>query len=135
MTQNRFGLSVAKFAAKAGANANAVIRVAALDMLSRIVLRTPVDEGRARGNWQVTINAPAGNTIDRLDKTGDMTIAAGSGAIARAVAGPSIWITNNLPYIVKLEYGYSSKAPSGMVRVTQREWKGVIGAAVSKVRK
>jgi hypothetical protein len=36
-------------------------------------------------------------------------------------ANQFIEVTNGVPYIKRLEYGYSTQAPAGMVRVSMRE--------------
>lgn len=90
---------------------------AALEILSRVVLGTPVDTGRAMGNWQTTLGTPATGEVDRLDKIGDPTIEAGSSTIDGAPEFPVIHIANNLPYIGALNYGkppgrqHSKKSP------------------------
>lgn len=131
----KFALQLAAFAKKAGRNGDAVIRKVGLDMTSRIVLRTPVDTGRARANWQCAIGAPASGLLDVTDKTGGSTIAAASQKLASFKAGPSIWITNGLPYIGRLEDGYSGQAPSGMVALTVREFQGLVSRAAGEVRR
>ena len=78
---------------------------AGLEILSRVVLSTPVDTGRARGNWQTTLNVPATGEIDRTDPSGSEAIGEGSSTISRAPDFPLIHIANNLPYIGALNYG------------------------------
>ena len=34
---------------------NMIMRVAALNLFKQVILKTPVDSGRARGNWQTTV--------------------------------------------------------------------------------
>jgi hypothetical protein len=96
------------------------LRVVTLDALSRIVLKTPVDTGRARGAWQVNINEVGAGSLIK-SKSGDRTIAAGSARLTKVKSGDMIYITNDLPYIQRLERGYSGQAPSGMVRITVAE--------------
>lgn len=92
--------------------------------------------GRFRGNWQVTIGAPAPNALDRIDPNGGETISAGASTVQQATAGgPSIFIMNNLPYAIPLEYGHSTQAPNGMVRVTVAELQQMIKAAVAGLPK
>lgn len=82
--------------------------------------------GRFRGNWQVTFNHPATGTLDRIDKTGRETLAAG-GAVLAAYAITdvnSIWFTNNLPYAQRLENGWSGQAPQGVLRITAAKYLG-----------
>jgi len=84
--------------------------------VSGLLQLTPVDTGRAVGNWQVTIGAPAAGTIDsgfgKAKGSGANRASAEAGASRRALSGvsglrfgQSIWITNNLPYIVVLNDG------------------------------
>lgn len=79
--------------------------------------------GRFRGNWQVTFDRPAVGAIDRVDKAGTATLAAGREVLAHYDSGEygSIWFTNNVPYAQRLEYGWSKQAPAGIVRVVAAE--------------
>ena len=92
-----------------------------LQALDSIVKMTPVDTGRAKGNWQVTIGSPASGILDRTDKAGNTTIAIGRSQIVGLRPFSIVWITNNLPYAISLEGGWSSIAPVGMVAVTIAE--------------
>lgn len=92
--------------------------------LTQIVNRTPVDTGKAKSNWFVTIGAVGFEVSADLDRTGQVSIARGTQVIAtyRATEGyPIISIHNSLPYINRLENGYSGQAPAGMVAVTAAE--------------
>lgn len=80
--------------------------------LQNIQLGTPVDTGAARNNWFFSENSPSnemtskasGNNIN-IDEFPDV------------VANTGLYFTNNLPYIIPLEYaGHSGQAPSGWVR-------------------
>jgi len=71
--------------------------------------------GRARGNWHCSIGVPIPNEIDRIDATGAGPIA---DVLATVKAGEINYLSNNVPYIRRLEYkGHSSQAPEGMVRI------------------
>ena len=39
-------------------------RTMALQGLNGVIYRTPVDTGRARGNWQTTVGEPASGSVD-----------------------------------------------------------------------
>jgi len=122
-----FALDVSKWCGKSLDRIDIVSRKIALEMFRRVILRTPVDTGRARGNWQTTIGAPAIGTVDAKDPSGCAAIAKATavGLTWRARTGASILLTNNLPYIERLEHGYSKQAPSGMVAITVAEFGGV----------
>lgn len=105
--------------------ADRVVRQVALAVDATVVMATPVDEGRARSNWQVTLNTPANGTIDAYAagkegstagqnsraaiEQGKQVINQYKGGSARA----EIHITNNLPYIGRLNGGWSAQAPPG----------------------
>lgn len=79
---------------------------------SEIIKGTPVDTGRARNNWFLSVESPSdsvrgkGNQSSKeLDK------------MPVGVLNKSVFFTNNLPYIEKLEYvGHSDQAKNGWVR-------------------
>jgi hypothetical protein len=93
----------------------------AVDLLRRIVFRTPVDTGRARGNWQVARGGGSDSPLEKFDKSGGATFAAGASAIGSTKEFSLITIFNNVNYINILEGGSSSQFPSGMVAVSLAE--------------
>ena len=109
-----FGGDVRRFNAKAGKALESVFRGTSLSLFSRIIRRTPVDTGRARGNWMAGLNSPS--------ETGGEVGA----TVARARLGDSLFLTNNLPYIHRLEYGSSDQAPQGMLRITIAEYQQTV---------
>ena len=91
--------------------------------------------GRFRGNWQIGFDsAPEGET-DRIDKSGAETLAAGGAMLAqfKAANNSVIYFVNNVPYAVRLEFGYSSQAPRGMVRITAQEFQKLFNEAAKQV--
>lgn len=99
-------------------NADKLVRRVGLAVDATVVLATPVDTGRARGNWQVETNSIPSGTVEVLDKSGALAIEQGKAKIAGYKGGtPSacIAIANNLPYIGKLNDGHSAQAPAGYV--------------------
>jgi len=80
-------------------------RATVLQLTSAVVYGTPVDIGRARGNWVATIGKPArGYSEDKVDKDGSATINSANGQISVSF-GKTYYLTNNVPYIGFLEYG------------------------------
>lgn len=100
---------------------NAAARALALDLFSAMMVRSPVDTGRFRGNWQIQISAAAQAQIERFDKSGQAVILEEAQKLLAYRLGQTITMRNNVPYSVRLEYGYSGQAPNGMVRVTIAE--------------
>lgn len=133
--QQSFALQVGRWADKARGNADLVTRKVVMEMVSRVVLRTPVDTGRARANWQTTIGAPASTTLEAVDKAGSGAINRGVEISGRFPMGSTVWISNGLPYASRLEYGWSQQAPSGMVRVTVAEFQGLVATLAGQVNR
>ena len=92
----------------------------ALDTHKNIVLRTPVDTGHARRNWVMSYNAAYTGPPRTGKGDGTEAIAKGYQDILSGAKEPftKVIISNNLPYIGKLENGSSNQAPTGMVAVT-----------------
>jgi hypothetical protein len=102
--------------------AAALLKRVALQVLTGVVEKTPVDTGRARGNWQVAIDTAANTaTINRDDAGGSIAISAGTAALTSVKPFSTVVIYNNVEYIVALEQGHSQQAPQGMVAVTIAE--------------
>lgn len=106
-------------------NMNKAVREVALIADREVVLQTPVDTGRARSNWIVSLGSPSREQQDAYTpgqggSTGaDNARAAleqAAAEISRRQPGQDINISNNLPYIGRLNEGYSAQAPAGFVQ-------------------
>lgn len=95
------------------ARANA-IKMASM-ILQSVVIATPVDTGHARANWQVGIDGEPSEELAQEDKTGQATISAGNAVLQTKQPGQTIHIANNVPYIKRLNEGWSAQAPSGYI--------------------
>lgn len=75
-----------------------------------VIKRSPIDTRLFIESWNASLNV-ADLSIDR---------GAGAGLIPVAnkmKIGDVFYFTNNQPYALRLEYGYSDQAPNGMVRL------------------
>lgn len=125
-----FELSIRQFAVKAGVLADQVVRNVVLEIWGRVIVRSPVDTGRFRGNWQYTLGQAKAGIITVTGTTEAPAPAPGTPAVALAGASKAVHVIhNNLPYARRLEYGYSDKAPAGMVRITLAEFSGIVDQA------
>jgi len=113
-----FAADLSRFAKKAEAATDAVVRKVTFDLFSDVVRRTPVDTGRLKANWQASQNVPVRGTLTTTDASGATTIVNIASAIGGA--GSVTYLANNLPYAARIEFdGWShTKAPAGMVRVS-----------------
>lgn len=98
--------------------ARAVARVAT-NVTARLIKETPVDTGWARANWipavGAPVDAPAGTPGDASSAQGAQQ--AGLNALAgyTDLSQGQITISNNVPYIQRLNDGSSQQAPAGFV--------------------
>lgn len=82
-----------------------VVTRVSLEALSKIVMRSPVDTGRFRGAWQVTLGSPATTETGARDPAGGATIENGQRVILEAPPFPFLIIANPVPYGPVLEFG------------------------------
>jgi hypothetical protein len=107
-------------------NADKLMRSTVITIVSSVALATPVDTGRARANWKTQIGAPASGTNEAYPKgtAGSSGGPAAAAAINSAVSemgkynrsGVEVHVTNNLPYIGRLNEGSSKQAPANFVQ-------------------
>lgn len=123
---------IGKLAQKMCEMPNELQRKVAFKMYDAIVLRTPIDTGRARGNWNINTGS-ADPTVDEERKTA-MPLVQSENEIDLPKGDEDIYITNNLPYIVALEYGHSTQSPEGMVGVTLANTQAYISGAIKELK-
>ena len=119
-----------------------VKKTVAIEVLRRAMLKTPVDTGRARGGWGITL-ASSDSTSGKLDKSGNATLAEGVSKIKQSFPNASIYISNNVAYIQILEAGIrvggdgrrtgSFQAPQGMLAITVDEVLDLFQGAVRRI--
>lgn len=98
-----------------------VVRGTLFGLTNRIVKRSPVDTGRFRNNWQASVNSINTATTPTADRSGSQAINKARGTINALKMGSTFYLSNNLPYAKRLEYGWSKQAPSGMIRLSVAE--------------
>lgn len=124
-----FAADVRRFTAKSEKAVDKTVRAITFALFREVIMRTPVDTGRLKGNWQASVGAPATVTLEATDKGGGKTI--GSMAAAIGGWGSTTYLTNNLPYAQRIEFdGWShTKAPAGMVRPAFARIQAIVRAA------
>jgi hypothetical protein len=112
-----FMADMSRAANNIGQLADKRVRRVALAAFAEINRNSPVDKGTFRANWVASID-----TIDRtydLEKTkADIrqSVSVATAAIMDgARCGTTIYISNSVPYAIKLEDGYSPQALAGVV--------------------
>ncbi len=95
-------------------NTRIAVRRAAIRADAVAIERTPVDTGRAQGNWIVSVGNPDTTVYEEGQANAASALSQAASVIQNWKSG-TIFISNSLPYIGRLEDGYSAQAPNGMV--------------------
>lgn len=102
----------------------------------RVIDRTPVRSGKAKGNWNVALDGSAPSGEKSPDSGGARTKRECRQQAEKIDENTKeVDLQNPLPYINRLEHGWSQQAPSGMVRITLIEADQLIRQAIEKVGK
>nr|WP_314583447.1 HK97 gp10 family phage protein [uncultured Pseudomonas sp.] len=125
-----FAASLAEFAEQAKEAIDNVFREVIIEIGSSVIRMSPVDTGRFRGNWQFSIDSPAVGSLDRVDINGSRATAELVNGALQFKAGETAYIVNNLPYAIRLEYGWSDQAPGGFVRITLDRFQRIVEEAI-----
>lgn len=120
MARKGWSKSLSGFAREVEAEQNKRLRATALQALSGVIERSPVDTGAFRGNNSVSVGQPdRGYDLDSQDRSGSEALGNGMRIIGRVTkAFDVIYIQNNLPYAEQLENGSSTQAPAGVYAIT-----------------
>lgn len=136
-SMGEFGQRMLTFSKDLPNRSNTNIKRLAGSILQALVSATPVDTGHARANWQVGLGAPVEDEIGRIEtsrvlrsssgetihesvtseRSAQATIAAGKSQLEARQPEQIIFITNNVPYIGRLNEGWSAQAPAGFVQL------------------
>ncbi|MEJ8571229.1 HK97 gp10 family phage protein [Microbaculum marinum] len=130
-----FSLDVSRWVDGTEARMDLVVRKICLDLFTRVILRSPVDTGRFRGNWQISIGDVPDGVLDLTDPSGSATISRTTAEAIGVRAGEEVFFVNNLPYGPALERGHSRQAPAGMVGVTLVEFQQVVEKAANEAQR
>lgn len=131
-----FGRRMKRRGKNLSGNVGRIMRAAALAVDREVVLATPVDTGRARSNWIVSIGSPRGGVINAYSPHAKYSGGGGQGtseganaaaamnqgaaAIATQKNNKVIYIQNNLHYIADLNNGSSAQAPRNFMAIAAK---------------
>ena len=122
----QFNAALDKATEKIKGDIQKFIKLVCLETFKRFIMRTAVQTGRARGNWQVEINRAASGIVN--ESLWSRVFEIGAAKLAKIPPFSVIHITNNVEYIYYLEYVRRSKQhPEGMLEITLTELTGWLG--------
>ena len=118
-----FSLDLSKFTHLTEDKLEKVVKKSTFGLFSDVIRDIPVLSGRARGSFFVDINKFSDKLPDSDDKTGSVSIARTAKDVNEYKLGDMISFTSNIPYIQRLEDGYSNKSPQGFVSLNAERWQ------------
>ncbi len=86
------------------------------EFLKRVEERTPVGDPSL---WHYP--APAGYKPGTLRASWTATL-------EQTTSGVNAIVANSQPYAERVEFGWSTQAPQGMLRITAKEWGGIVNS-------
>ena len=108
---NKFNKSLTEMLDVIEANVDSFLRDVTGEFYREIVRHTPVDTGKAKGNWQIA-NELNSNVLPRKRSREQVIV-----QVPHSIDfGKPVHIFNNVPYIQELENGHSKQQTQGMVK-------------------
>ena len=149
VSADKFGSLITQWAEKKKLDLDKVARAFVIQISTNIILKTPVGNpdlwkskapagytgGRARNNWFASIGSLSNEVTNNKAKTGQAAIDKTKSTSKSLKAGQTFYLTNNLPYIRRLEYeGWSTQAPAGMLRISVTEAEQALINAINSIK-
>jgi hypothetical protein len=119
-------------------------RAAGFELARKLMKMTPVDTGRARANWNASVNSPdystTGSFSTKWDKEHKHTGFAEAKIqtatrVLKFSTGDTFYMSNGLPYIERLDQGYSQQAAAGIVEPVLQDMKPTIKRIAGDIRR
>lgn len=106
-----FELKIKEFAEMTERKSEELFQKTCFELSNGIIMDTPVDEGRLRGNWQPDIDVVVNEVIELVDKSGGKARAKVAKTVTKLRLGQTFTLTNNLPYAEVVEFGLYPNPP------------------------
>lgn len=129
-----FELQMKEFESMTAEKSELLFKKVCFDLSNSIIMDTAVDKGTARGNWQPDINSIQNDVLEVEDKSGNATVAKVASQTNNLKLGQYFTLTNNLPYILRLEYGWSKKSPQGMLGINVMRFQNFVNQANKDIK-
>lgn len=129
----RFTVALKGYEDRTSDKLDRVVYLFVLELRTRLILRSPVDTGRFRNNWQLGVEYAPTGVIEAADRSGQAASDRIRAAMPVKAAGRRYYLVNNLPYAQSLEDGGSQQAPAGVVKITVVEAPQILDRVVAAV--
>ncbi len=111
-------------------------RAAVADLCAAVLqsTRAVTVTGNLMANMQPSLHAPDTKTTTALDPDGSAAQQKVHEAIQNFQLGDTFYLCNSLPRAAAVEYGQSSKAPSGLFRLAASQWPTFVKRSLHETR-
>lgn len=143
-----FTLDLQKFAAKAGKRVDDAVGRIVFGLAAEVDRTSPVGDakywknpppkgyvgGHFRANWQLGVTSVPRGEVTGVDPGGERTLARISATIPEKAGGKVYYLANNVPYAMRLEYGWSRQAPQGVAGLAAEKFQSIANDAAEKAK-
>lgn len=107
-------------------------RAVGIELLGRLIRATPIDNGRARGNWNASVGVEDGS--DDPERREREAFSEGSARIAqlKLSTGAHLFVSNGVPYMGRLNDGYSQQAPAAFIQGTVQDMRSFVNQSARR---
>lgn len=151
--KGNFGDEVSNFVQTVEARLDVIMKKTCAELSRRFILATPVDTGAARASWRMQSNSIDKSVISVKTKISKgaatrLAMAKAKQSAMKINGGDVVFISNNKPYMKKLEYGlyagtgpkttskgYSTQAPKGIVRTNIQDFQVTVSGNVREAKR
>jgi hypothetical protein len=147
----KFQEDFAKILRKAQSKGDRLVAACAMDVLGKLVERSPVGNpaiwknpasappgyvgGRFKANWQVGVGLINTDTSAQPDASGKDALGRGQGVVNSWKIQGKLYLTNSMPYAKRIEYEHwSQQAPAGVSRLAAMEFMQTITRLAAQIQ-
>lgn len=147
MQSLKFSEDVRAFAQKVAGRANAIVTGTVIEVAKRVIDRSPVGDpslwaspapkgykpGHFKGNWQLGIDTIPTKELRGVDPSGAVALSGVMAWIPAKSVGHVYNLVNNVPYANRIEHGWSTQAPAGVVGLVAVEFDSIVKGVIGKI--
>ena len=122
-----------------------LVKMAGIEFFRQVIISTPVDTGRARFGWYITVNAPSDEVPPEAPYKWKGKASGGNEYyslpnisthmdVGKVTINDIVYVTNNVPYVPRLNKGYSRQAPARFVELAAARVQQAINKLWQKIK-
>jgi hypothetical protein len=109
-----------------------VKKMVAFEYFRQVTIATPVDTGRMRWGWFITVNAPSNTVPPEGSYSIPDVFSHIEGAVDSVTMGDTFYLTNNVPYVTFVNDGTRKMAGRHFVEIAMTRTKNSLAVLAAK---